>query len=176
MSIPTDIVVGGEGLVELPTLFGAPVVRRILVTPTMFSQIESLGHSALVTPMAVLREDLDHFTSGGLMTVGFRPHKDCRIKHLDPEGDEIWEFRCFRKGDRTKQGIRPGARVLGRFLAPDMFVATNMADRDELSFDLEIRKAKAEWRKLFPGGREPFRGGTVHDYITRDAVDLRDLD
>ena len=167
MSIPADMMLtSGARLVLVPTTIPLPTERGIWAPEELCQQILDPAESPLVTPMAVLRQDIDHFISGGLITVGHGREKTCRIKLLDPPSDEIWEIRS--------RGVKPGARLLGRFAAPDQFVATNMADRDSLDFELEIRRCKAEWRKLFPA-HEPFSGVKPSDYITRNMVDLRAL-
>lgn len=58
-----------------------------------------------------------HFIEGGFVTEDL-------VKQLQPYKYEHWEFRCRRP--------RPSIRVFGRFVMPDVFVATHPMPRTSL--------------------------------------------
>lgn len=158
----------GEGrLVPIPpALPGARQVRTMYAAADLAKQIlEPDSFWTLAYPNAILRADLDHFLTGGLMPFAVGRERTCRIKVLNPWEDEVWELRS--------RGVKPGARILGRFAHPDVFVGLCIADRDTMDFSIEIRRCKAEWRKLF-ATHQPFSGTKPDDYISKGLVDLRD--
>jgi hypothetical protein len=58
-----------------------------------------------------------HFIEGGMVTEDL-------VKQLEPYKFEHWEFRCRKP--------RPSIRVFGRFVMPDVFVATHPRPRSLL--------------------------------------------
>lgn len=148
----------------IPSLPGMRQERIIYVTEDLYGQISDTDDWPLAYPMVVLRADLDQFMSGGKLTFSVGRDRNCQIKILDPWCDEVWEIRS--------RGRKPGARVLGRFIGPDEFIALCWADRDQMDFAIEIRRCKAEWRKLF-GTYLPMTGTDPSDYITSNIVDFR---
>jgi len=99
-----------------------------------------------------LEADLEHFVTS--------PQIDPKyLFHLYPSGDCIWEIRSVRDD--------PSIRVLGLFAATDVFVATNIALREDLEgwqsreWREEKRIAGATWRNLF------------HTYKPRFGTDAR---
>ena len=101
------------------------------------------------------------FIEGGRITENL-------VKQLKPEKFEHWEFRCRRP--------RPSIRVFGRFVAPDVFVATHPRPRRELggmwSSEFEHEKLISEdyWNACGLG--TPFSdadGFRYEAYITENA-------
>jgi hypothetical protein len=86
---------------------------------------------------------------------------------LDPPPPDIWEIRVTQPTNQV--------RIFGLFTAPNHFLATNMHTRRFLDEDAgwaEAMKRSAEiWNGLFPNS-QPFRGTTVHDYITEKCDDF----
>ncbi len=116
-----------------------------------------------------LRADLEHFTSGGMVSIAKTPYraKTALLARLDPPGDEVWEIRS--------RSPRPGLRVFGRFAKTDIFVALEVKSRDALggpkdrSWRDEIVRSKAHWIRLFPS-YPAHSGSTVHDYISNNLI------
>lgn len=140
------------------------MVRRLLLTEELHRQLSDPEEFPLEYDLGTLRSDLERFVVGGRQTFGVGTNNACMIKILDQWNEEIWEIRS--------RGQKPGVRVFGRFALPDVFVATGVAARLELNFDVEKRRCAATWRQLFYD-YEPFRGAHPSDYITRNLVDLR---
>lgn len=74
-----------------------------------------------------------HFIEGGLITEDL-------VKQLKPPKYEHWEFRCRKP--------KPSIRVFGRFVMPDVFVATHPRPRKGLggmwSAEFEMEKLVCE--------------------------------
>jgi hypothetical protein len=117
-----------------------------------------------------LWEDFDRFVEGRLISVSLdSPYikpKDTYLARLDPGRDEVWEIRS--------RVPRPGIRVFGRFADVDHLILLNWGYRDPLGgpgsreFEIELRKCKAEWRKLFPS-YDAHSGDSVHEYVSKTA-------
>lgn len=138
--------------------------RRILAPPDLHARITQEASWPLKYRQATLLADLDHFLLGKPITFSTGRERTCRMKVLDPWTEEVWELRS--------RGEKPGARVLGRFAEPNCYIALCMEDRDELDFKTEIRRCKAEWRKVFHTF-PPYSALSPSDYITVGLVDLR---
>lgn len=150
-------------------------MRIIHIASHLYEEI--MGATSDTYRMGLLRSDLDHFCSGGIITVGHGRESTCRMKPLDPSEDEVWEMRS--------RDPEPQVRVFGRFCAPDVFCATNAEYRPRLgdramskwhgnNWPAEILRCKRIWEQLFPG-QTPHAGNEVNDYITTDAHDLDKL-
>src|SRR3546814_15971657 len=72
-----------------------------------------------------LRYDFDHFSTGGPITFGYGSEGTCMLKRLEPQSEEVWELR--------RRDPKPAQRGSGRFTEPDVFNATHMVRRDNLS-------------------------------------------
>lgn len=169
MSIQEQIVLLKEEarLVPLqPLISFAPAQRTVLLTHDLDQAFRNPDEFPIRYDAGVLRSDLEIFVNGGVITFATGREKKCLMKALDPLDEEVWEFRS--------RGEKPGARVFGRFALPDVFVATGMTDRDDMDFDVEIRRCKAAWRALFTT-YPPFSGSSPSDYITRNLLDLRTI-
>lgn len=164
----------GELVLIRPLLSGAHV-RIILATALLHSQLVGPWDDdpELGRRMGLLWRDLDRFSYGQHMTIGHGEDEHCDFKPLDPEKDEIWEYRS--------RAPAPSWRVFGRFAEPDVFIATNMERRGLLGakrsreWAIEIGLCKSNWRRLFPYC-DPYRGEKTNDYITANVTDLRDLE
>jgi hypothetical protein len=122
----------------------------------------------------VARALLENFARGDEVVGRMPPSKNVNtvIALLEPPADNVWEFRV---GDP-----QPGVRILGRFAAPDIFIATNWSNREDFrdpvtkKDDLrkwrnEIVRSKAIWTQLFPS-YDPFIGSTIHDFISNSRL------
>lgn len=137
--------------------------RRVIYAEAEF-------HAVLMDPanarMGQLRRDFDRFTLGEFITVGTGNDDVCQMKQLDPASDEMWEIRS--------RAPKPSLRVFGRFIAADVFIATNYATRNQLrgrrsrEFAVEIAKCRAIWSRLFPYC-PAHRGDNINDYISDNA-------
>lgn len=120
-------------------------------------------------PAAEADAVMGRFIAGHFITVGRRRETDAHFKLLEGV-DEVWAL-CFRKP-------RPGWRVLGRFLEPDVFVGLREADRHELvgrRYAELASEVVQQWQLRF-GPLEPFRSDDLTAYLTglvRD-VDRKD--
>lgn len=116
---------------------------------------------------ARLRADLESFVTGNTITVSLSPYKKekaCYMAILAPPTDGIW---CIRSRDP-----KPGLRVFGAFAAKNTFIALTCTRRSLLDgpggpiWKNEIRRAKAEWRKLFPS-YDTMRGNDLDEYLEK---------
>jgi hypothetical protein len=81
--------------------------------------------------------------------------------------DETWVM-CFRKP-------RPGWRLLGRFMAPDHFVALAAYARDSLKnrklYEEAAQRMIDQWRAMFRA-MDPFRGDNPAAYLSGVVRDV----
>ena len=107
---------------------------------------------------AKLEADMSHFVEGGYINWNL-------MKWLDPQKQEVWEFKSVRP--------KPSIRVFGRFAEPDVFVGTNYQLRNKMKgkwsqeFWNEIGECEKIWADLFKS--DPLRGKIYSDYITKNA-------
>lgn len=157
----------------LPTLPSIPHWRVIFMTRRLSDELEQhLEDPTTMVRAAELLATFDTFLGGRLVTIGGRNDKHAYMKLLEPEQEEVWEIRSIDP--------KPSIRVFGRFAAKDVFVATNMGFRSGLGGfgSIEFRAAmthcKREWSRCFYTW-PPHKGKSVHDYISENVIDLRDL-
>lgn len=102
-----------------------------------------------------------HFVEGGFISSN-------RLKQLQDYKHEHWEFRCIAP--------KPSIRVFGRFLMPDVFVATHSAFRKKLGamwspeFEHEKLVCEEHWNNA--GLTAFFSAPPTYDYeryITENA-------
>src|ERR1700730_1705516 len=92
--------------------------RAFLLTAELAAQIAVGRHDSTTRERwAHLDADMAHFVEGGYINWGL-------MKWLDPQKQEVWELKSVRP--------KPSIRVFGRFAEPDVFVATNLAFRQDL--------------------------------------------
>lgn len=102
-----------------------------------------------------------HFIEGGWVDENL-------LKQLRPPKFEHWEFRCRRP--------RPSIRVFGRFVMPDVFVATHAVSRRLLggmySSEFEHEKLVCEDHWKSAGLEAPFtdEDATYEAYVTENAA------
>ena len=120
--------------------------------------------------MVGVRVDFDHFSSGGVIVVDDRKRSQPHFKKIEPGRDEVWALRCRSSGRQM--------RAFGRFAACDVFVVTNLVDRDHLggrgnkAWRDEAVRCRAEWTRLFHS-YPPIVSGDIHDYISDAVFDHR---
>lgn len=174
MSISLEIRARREEgrLVLMQPLVPGPHVRSLFAEESLFRDIDD-GQRQLTGTLAYrvgqLRSDFDHFSAGGTTVVGYGTENTCLFKQLDPRAEEVWEIRS--------RNPKPAIRVFGRFAEADCFIATHWCLRTDLGgpdsreWATEIRRCKAEWKKLFPT-YDPHTGTSANDYISRDAIEV----
>lgn len=143
--------------------------------------LEDALHHEVVAPsdfrIGVLWTDLDRFSLGGIITVGYAQEATCMMKQLDPRLDEVWEIRS--------KDPEPQVRVFGRFCEVDEFVATHavyredLGDRWETKFEgnrwpAEIQRCYNIWNQVCLG-EQPHSGAEINDYISRNVVEVGKL-
>lgn len=149
-----------------PALPSIPVVRSIFVTGQISSIVlgpwDDKRHEYFG---GRLRNALDRFTSGQLITATLVPYEagSAFMARLDKPEDETWDIRI--------QDPRPALRVLGRFADKDLFIATDwyerkyLDDRNSREWRDAIEKCKTDWKNLFPA-YDPMTGENVRDYLS----------
>jgi hypothetical protein len=99
------------------------------------------------------------FITGHLLCVTRKSAKDADLEQLE-DVDDVWAL-CFRKP-------RPGYRLLGRFLARDMFVGFRLYDRHTLDGKKVYSARAAEiidsWKRDF-GSLNPLRSKDLSAYL-----------
>lgn len=161
----------------MPRMDHSPVVRHLFGTADINRLVTGPWQDkAEEIRSGKLWEDFDRFTEGRLIVVDlthpYTKPKSTYLSRLDPGRDEVFEIRSRY----PKRGIR----VFGRFAACDTLILTNWEYRDQLEgpgsqqFLIEIRKAKAKWRHLFPT-YDAFSGAAINDYISDNAFSLGDF-
>jgi hypothetical protein len=107
--------------------------------------------------MGQLEADLEVFADGRRIDPKY-------FSLLYPSGDGVWEIRSVRPD--------PQIRVLGLFAAKDVFIATNIAFRDDLGgwqsreWKTVKRAARAKWTQLFHS-YQPVISTDVHSVVSR---------
>jgi hypothetical protein len=117
---------------------------------------------------ARMRQHLDAWSAGGLITVADDPYRKPKrtfMARIDPESDEVFDFRVREP--------KPGIRVLGCFADCDLFIALTMTGHENLTAPRDWRDereaCKAAWRRLFPS-YNPFSRVDLNDYVSEKLV------
>jgi hypothetical protein len=144
-------------------LFGTWEINRLIEGPWVDEKEE--------VRCGRLWEDFDRFVEGRLISVSldtpYKKPKSTYLARLDPGRDEVWEIRSRF----PKRGIR----VFGRFAERNTLILLNWEYRERLGgpgspeFIIEMRKCKAEWRKLFPT-YGAHTGDTVNEYVSEKIL------
>ena len=106
--------------------------------------------------MGILQADLELFAEG-------QPVDPKYLFRLYPAADCVWEIRSVRP--------EPSIRVLGLFADQDVFIATNLALRENLGgwqsreWKNVKRLARARWTQLFHT-YQPMTSANIHDLVT----------
>lgn len=84
---------------------------------------------------------------------------------LDPPPDDVWEIKIRAP---CVQG-----RLFIRFIDADVLLGTHTHTRGHLDsgFQEAMKECVDTWEELFPGAL-PFRGSSIHDYITFNCDDF----
>jgi hypothetical protein len=113
--------------------------------------------------------EVENFVGGGSVRVAMADGKNppskkpnAEWRQLEPGENEVWEIRVK---------FEPKIRILGRFMAPDIFVALLWAYRADLGDPpwAECAICIKKWKQIFRD-QPPFSGRTAHDYFTKLAV------
>jgi hypothetical protein len=164
-----DANIGTRLHLWLPLMPGSHI-RVVYVEDQLWNEIQTADDFRI----GLLWSDLDHFSLGGKITVGYGREATCFMKQLDPRGDEVWEIRSK---DPT-----PQVRVFGRFCDTDEFVATHAVYRDVLGnpafskfegnhWPQEILRCKTIWDQICQG-HAPHSGNSINAYITSNVVEV----
>jgi hypothetical protein len=160
MSIADEIVwrVGENRLFTLiPRAAGSAPRRAMYVSEEIMSLLATThADPEMEERMGILQADLELFADG-------QPIDPKYLFRLYPAADSVWEIRSVRP--------EPSIRVLGLFAAKNVFIATNLALRENLGGwqsrewkDVK-RKARARWNQLFHT-YPPMTTGNIHDLVT----------
>ena len=125
----------------IPKARGSSVRRPMYIAEDQWSLFgTSHPDPVMETRIGTLRADLESFVDGTALYPGY-------LFLLSPTKEAVWEIRSTRED--------PSIRVLGRFVAKDVFIATNYAIRDELGGwqsrawrDAKL-KSRTVWSNLF---------------------------
>lgn len=141
----------------LPRAAGATARRALLASAEVQAMLDEEDvDGETEARMGTLEADLDLFTEG--RTIGPR-----YLFLLYPASDGVWEIRSVRDA--------PSIRVLGLFAEKDVFVATNLALREDLGgwrsreWKTVKKIARARWNVLFHT-YPPMITSTVHDVVS----------
>ena len=172
--LPTLCASGDGRLVRMDPLLPGRNERVLFAARALYEEIKQAGDQNDSDSFRIgqLLADIEQFTSGRAITVGYGSDDHCMMKLLAPTVDEVWEMRS--------RDPKPSLRVFGRFAGPDVFIATHKARRRDLGgwgseeWAIEIRRCKALWRQIFPS-YQPFSGSLASDYITENVHPVSDL-
>jgi hypothetical protein len=143
-------------LVE-PRVAGTSAKRVMLVHESLWNFLHEEGpDDEWEDRKGFLLADLDLFAEGA-------PIGPKYLFLLYRAEEAVWEIRSVRPN--------PSIRVLGRFVAKDIFVATNFALRDELGGwqsrkwrDVKVM-SRTIWTRLFHN-YEPLKSANVHEVVS----------
>lgn len=114
---------------------------------------------------------MDGYRAGHLVTVSRDAGKQSNFKLLE-NVDELWAFSI-----RTPKDFQ--ARLFGRFVQRDIFVATEAHLRVTLGGSVQYHamatRASSEWDNL-AGGVKPLRSNSIADYLGHTVRDLDEND
>lgn len=124
----------------LPKAAGATPRRAMFLSSELWDLLRSEHDPEMEERLGHLQADLEFFVTNETID-----HK--YLFHLYPAHDAVWEIRSVRPD--------PSIRVLGLFVMPDFFIATNHALRADLGgwqsreWKAVKRAARAKWTQLF---------------------------
>jgi hypothetical protein len=146
-----------------PKAPGAAARRAMFVCEDLWALLNSPeGDDAWERRIASLRADLEYFVEGRAIDPKY-------VFRLSPAREAVWEIRSARE--------EPSIRVLGLFAEKDVFIATNVALREDLA-GWETRAwrdakllARTKWGHLFHTYR-PLGESDIH-LLVSGALDGR---
>lgn len=151
-----DAVKAGELTLFKPLAPGSTIRRTLLMTRGICDFLEAEDDEEQIERCAHLQADLERFVSGGAIGPKF-------LFLLYPASSCVWEIRSVQPS--------PSIRVLGLFPERDIFIATNIALREQLGGwesrawrDVRVEAATI-WRRLFLT-YQPLGGAEIHDKVT----------
>lgn len=150
------------GAAERRELYVTPEFHQLLIGPSWIDEDQEIRWGRL-------RQDLDKFTQGRLLTVRRQGKRkgDAYMLRLHDPAHEVWEIRSVDPD--------PGVRVFGRFALKDVFIALLWADRPALGawgdpmWGDAIVQCKTDWRNLFYSF-PPMIGSYPHDYLSNATL------
>ncbi|MFL6734579.1 MAG: hypothetical protein ACJ8EY_07775 [Sphingomicrobium sp.] len=123
-----------------------------------------------------LHSDLETFVTGQRISIAMNRQDDrnAYLRRLEPADQATWTIRS--------REAKPALRVLGRFAAPDVFVALTWRPRsvklpwsdydpltDELSWRLAIQDTVEKWHVALPDGIAA-AGEEIGRYVTDNVI------
>ena len=135
------------------------------MTPEVHFELSQRSQNASST-----QSTLDTFRAGWLINVSRRPEvKNAELKLLE-KVDEVWAM-AFRRPRMVQR------RMLGRFIAKDIFVGLGLFAREDLAgkkYTNKANEAISAWEDRL--ACEPLRSSSFSDYISPVFRDLDDDD
>lgn len=160
MSIDDDIAhraANGMLFPLLPKAKGEAAIRAMFVGEKLWALLNSdEGDTEWERRVGELQADLEVFVTSEFVNPKY-------LFLLDPASDAVWEIRSV--------GTDPSMRVLGLFAKKDVYVAADVALREDLgawnsrAWKQVKRNARAVWRQLF-AAYNPILTINVHDVVT----------
>ena len=163
-----------EGLiVHVPCLQrGLPAKRHLFLEASLHQRLTEamMGSSAEDSRLGMLWADMDRFTSGQIITVGFNPFekdRNCYMARTNPVQDGIFDIRS--------QDPSPAIRLFGAFCEIDVFLGltwhwrNELGGRDQRAFDFAVMGAAKVWDELLPNCNRLF-SDRVEDYLSNDYL------
>ncbi len=111
----------GELRSVVPLMQGT-IVRELHLSKALFESIDRPWDDiSYERRFGRLRADLEHFVTGGYISVSLIPYKAGTAYMGKLDANEVWDIRS--------RDPRPGLRVFGRFAARDVFIGLGWAPR-----------------------------------------------
>jgi hypothetical protein len=141
----------------MPSTPGDAAIRAMLIAEKLWAFL----HKPTTDPshekrIGELRADLEVFVTSEIIVPKY-------LFLLSPASDGVWEIRSVRE--------QPSLRVAGIFAAQDIYIAVDVALREELNgwnsteWRQFKRNAKAVWRQLF-ASFDPLITSNVNDVVS----------
>jgi len=144
-----------------------PARRRLYLAEQAIRDLNDRGSAVRVLVGAgAIEAAMSRWVLGGLVYGNTR--RGLFLDRLEPPPPEVWETRVIE--------LNPQARLFGRFAEWDTLILTVFHTRGYLgkkasrAWHDAVTACVASWERLFPG-MPPFRGRTIHDYVSENCHD-----
>lgn len=146
------------------------VRRRLYLTPTARKHLTDPGSATNVLGLrGFIQSAMTHWVTGGRIRADERG-KPRFLKRLCPPPPEIWEVRVT---DPV-----PQIRLLGRIVEADTLILDRfhtrryLGNKGDAGWKEAMEACEGTFANLFPG-EPPFRGNSIHDYVTENCDEFR---
>ena len=147
-----------------------PAKRHLFLEASLHQRLAEamMGSSTEDKRLAALWADIDRFTSGQIINVGFNPFekdRNCYMARTHPVQDGIFDIRS--------QDPSPAIRLFGAFCEVDVFLGLTwrwrreLGGRDQRAFDFAVMAAARVWDGLLPNCKR-ISSDRMEDYISHD--------